>query len=122
MTDSSRAGAEGERTAERLLIYAGWEVVERQPLVHGHRLDLRVKHVAHGEALVEVKVWETKSGRDTVLKAVAVAYDLHTCGEETPIILILSEDLAGIYGDTVRRALKAAVFTQVLILTLKELP
>jgi hypothetical protein len=121
MANSSRSGTEGERAAERLLIYAGWEIIEYHPLVHGHKLDRRVKHQKHGEALVEVKVWETRSGRDTVYKAVAVAYDLQRQGEQTPIILILSEELLGIYGDTVRGALAAGAFDRILVMNLKEL-
>lgn len=115
-------GADGERAAETLFRYDGWDIIERQPSVAGHRMDLLIKHPMHGEALVEVKVWTSPtSGRDTVLKAVAVAYDLRLCGEERPIFLVLSEELMGLYGGQVLRARDAGTFDRILILGLREL-
>ena len=68
---SVERGTEGERVAEQLLRYAGWDILERQVHVRGHTLDFRAKRIDFGEALVEVKVWSSPgSGRDTVKKAI----------------------------------------------------
>lgn len=114
---TSRAnGKAGEQAAEQLLVYEGWEIIERQAPVHGHTLDLRAKHPAHGEALFEVKVWATASGTDNAKKAIADAYDLRAAGETTPYILILSKDLTGLLGDMLRRAIREGVIADVRIL------
>jgi hypothetical protein len=123
MTRPKSAGAEGELLAERLLAYAGWETVERYPLILGHRIDRRVKHRVYGEALVEVKVWDAvkPSGKDTVKKAIADAYDLKGQGCEVPYMLVLSHDLTGLNHDMLERAMAAGAISQVLVLALVPL-
>ena len=121
MSESRRRGDEGELLAEGLLVYAGWEVVERHPRVLGHLLDRRVKHSVYGEALVEVKVWGTDSGKDTVKKAIADAYDLQRQGCDAPYILILSHDLTGLNHDMLERAMASGAIWQVLVLALVPL-
>jgi hypothetical protein len=122
MTAANEAGPQGEALAEALLAYAGWETVEHHPVVLGHRLDRRVKHRVYGEALVEVKVWGVRpSGKDTVKKAIADAYDLQRQGCEIPYILVLSHDLTGLHHDMLERAVAAHAISQVLVLALVPL-
>lgn len=116
MVGSRDNGAEGERVVEALLGYEGWEIAERQALVHGHRLDFRAKHPHRGEALIEVKVWGAGGGKDTVKKAIADAYDLQQAGETIPYILMLSHELTGLHGVMLSRAVRAGAIAEVRIL------
>lgn len=116
MTGSRDNGAEGERIVEGLLGYEGWEIVERQAIVRGHRLDFRAKHPQRGEALIEVKVWAAGGGKDTVKKAIADAYDLKEAGETLPYILMLSHEMSGLHGAMLSRAVRAGAITEVRIL------
>lgn len=114
--NSARNGKAGEATAEALLTYEGWEIIDRQVPVHGHIVDLLAKHPMHGEALFEVKVWATKSGRDNAKKAIGVAWDLLACGESKPYVLILSHHLTGILNEMLDRALLGGAIHEVRIL------
>lgn len=116
MSNSRDNGQAGERAAEALLVYEGWEIIDRQVPVHGHVVDILAKHPKLGEALFEVKVWATNSGRDNAKKAVGVAWDLKACGEPRPYILILSHELTGILGDMLDRALTGGALHQYRIL------
>lgn len=118
--NSRQHGEAGERVAAELLGYEGWEILERQALVHGHAVDFRAKHPKHGEALIEVKVWATKSGRDNAKKAIGVAWDLLACGEQTPYILILSHELTGILGDMLARAVTGGAISQIRVVELRD--
>jgi Holliday junction resolvase-like predicted endonuclease len=113
-------GTEGERIVERLLRYAGWEILERQVLVHGHRIDLLAIHVDHGETLFEVKVWSDPRavGTDNVKKAIADAYDLWTAGETRPYVLVLSHELAGLHRAMFDRAIAVGAIAEVWVGTL----
>jgi hypothetical protein len=114
---SKANGNAGEAAVAAVLGYSGWEIVQRQYLTHGHRLDFLVRSPARGEALVEVKVWATKSGRDTVKKAIADAYDLRLAGEVRPVILILSEHMSGLHDAMLRRCIAFGAIAEVLILS-----
>lgn len=118
MSGEKAHGNEGERIVERLLGYGGWDIIERQPLAHGHRLDLLAKHPDEGETLFEVKVWTdpAKVGTDNVKKAIADAYDLRSAGEERPYVLVLSHELAGLYMTMIYRAIRAGAITDVWVL------
>lgn len=116
MTNSRQNGKVGEATVEGLLIYEGWEIIDRQALVHGHLIDLRAKHPKYGEALFEVKVWGAGGGQDTAKKAIADAYDLQRAGETTPYILVLSHQLSGLLRDMLWRALQAGAINQVRVI------
>lgn len=109
---SRQNGKAGEAIVEGLLIYEGWEIIERQALVHGHLIDLRAKHQRHGEALFEVKVWGADGGKDTAKKAIADAYDLQATGEQTPYILVLSHQLYGLLQGMVTRAVVAGAIRE----------
>jgi hypothetical protein len=121
MSGSRSSGDDGESVTRQLLVYAGWEIIEDQPLVHGHRLDFRAKHPLYGEALFEVKVWATKSGRDTVKKAIGDAYDLQAAGEQTPYVLVLSHELTGLHHEMLLRANHSGAIARVLVLTLVDM-
>jgi len=116
VSNSKDSGKAGEQAAEALLIYQGWEIIGPDLPVHGHKIDRLAKHPVHGEALFEIKVWATKSGRDSAKKAIADAWDLQACGEERPYILILSHELTGILADMLDRALAAGALHDVWIL------
>lgn len=111
------AGAAGEEDARRRLLYIGCEILEVHPLVHGHILDYRVWHPHYFESLVEAKFWDPAkpTGKDTVKKALADAYDLRQCGERRPYLLIVSHRLGGMLGGMLDRAVLAGVITQVLV-------
>jgi hypothetical protein len=113
-------GKEGERIVERLLRYGGWEIIETQPIAHGHHLDLLGKHPDHDETLFEVKVWADPKvvGTDNVKKAIADAYDLRAAGEQRPYVLVLSHELAGLHQMMLSRAMAADVITDVWVLAL----
>lgn len=115
-------GQEGERIVEGLLRYEGWDILERQVLVHGHLLDFRAKHSQRGEALIEVKVWGAGGGKDTVKKAIGDAYDLREAGETTPYVLVLSHELLGLHGAMLSRAIRAGVISEVRILGFRPFP
>lgn len=110
-----RNGNQGEAIVEGLLVYEGWDIIERQAVVHGHRIDFRAKHFALGEALIEVKVWAAQGGTDTVKKAIGDAYDLREAGETTPYVLVLSHQLAGLHRDMLARAVRAGAIQTVRV-------
>ncbi len=112
---SRQNGKVGEAIVEGLLIYEGWEIIERQALVHGHLIDLRAKHPRFGEALFEVKVWGAGGGQDTAKKAIGDAYDLREAGETTPYVLVLSHQLSGLLQDMLTRALRAGAIHEVRV-------
>ena len=120
MSGERAHGEQGERIVERLLTYGGWMIIERQVLVHGHRLDLLAKHPDHDETLFEVKVWAdpNKVGTDNVKKAMADANDLRLAGETRPYILVLSHELAGLHRDMLHRAMASGQINDVWILTM----
>jgi len=116
---STRNGRLGEQAAERVFAYEGWTITDRQYEILGHRVDFLAVAPDGTETLVEVKVWEgAASGRDTVLKAIAHAYDLRTAGENRPYLLVLSHDLRGLYHEMLRRAVDAGAISEVRVLTL----
>lgn len=122
MTGEKAHGTEGERIVERLLRYERWDIVERQPLVHGHKVDLLVSRPDHGEVLVEVKVWADPKvvGTDNVKKAIGDAYDLRVAGEDRPYVLVLSHELTGLLGEMLERAVKFGAITEVRVLALES--
>lgn len=117
---SSEHGKWGEDAAERLLRYDGYEILERQYHVGGHRVDFLVRSRGRVEWLVEVKVWmdPKKVGTDTVKKALHSARDLKLQGETRPYMLILSHDLTGTYRDQITRSVAAGDVDVVFVLTL----
>jgi hypothetical protein len=117
MTGEQAAGAAGEEAARRQLRYCGCKILKEHPVVHGHTLDLLVWHPEHGDSLVEVKIWhpENPSGKDTVKKAIADAYDLRHCGETRAYLLVISHRLTGLLGDMLDRAVDAGAITAVLV-------
>jgi hypothetical protein len=119
MTGTSRAaGIEGETVANWMLPREGFRVIDRQVDVDGHRLDFAAIHVATGiEWLVEVKTWGVEpSGKDTVKKAIADAYDLRQCGESRPIMLVLSHYVGGLLGRMLRRAIQAGAINEIRVI------
>ena len=120
MTGEKAHGIDGEHIVERLLIYGGWDIIERQSVAHGHTLDLAAKHPDHDETLFEVKVWRdpTKVGTDNVKKAIGDAYDLQAAGETRPYVLVLSHELAGLHALMLNRAMAAGAIADVWVLAL----
>jgi hypothetical protein len=114
------AGAAGENDARRRLEYEGCEILEAHPLIHGHRLDFLVRHPVYGESFVEAKFWKPgdNSGKDTVKKAIADAYDLRECGETRAYILVISHRLRGLHREMLRRARKAGVIAAIYVIEL----
>ena len=124
MSESPKsAGLQGELVAKWSLVRQGWRISGEQVLIHGHRLDLLAIHPATGhEWMVEVKVWgPDPSGRDTVKKALADAYDLREAGETRPYLLVLSHSLEGLHGEMIARARKAGVLGDVQLIGLTPL-
>jgi hypothetical protein len=118
MTTPQSSGAKGEAEARSLLDREHvWEWNDTRPIgAGGHRLDLGATHIPTGqEWLIEVKTWDRKSGRDTVKKAIADAYDMRQAGEERLIMLVISEHLGGILGDMLRRARRAGAINEIRI-------
>lgn len=71
--------------------------------------------------MIEVKTWgDRPSGKDNVLKAVAVAYDLQQLGEQRPFMLFMTHLLGGILGETIRRARRVGAITEVRVLQAVE--
>lgn len=120
MSTSSRAGATGETVAIWALERRGWKITGRQvPAAGGHRCDISLVHMATSdeEWLAEVKVWgAAPSGRDTVKKAIADAYDLAQAGETRPFMLVLSHPMTGVLGQMITRARRAGVINDVQII------
>lgn len=120
MSTSSRAGVEGEGMAQWSLERRGWKITGRQvPAAGGHRCDFSAVHLEAGdeEWLVEVKVWgAARSGKDTVKKAIADAYDLAQAGETRPFMLVISHPLGGLLGQMITRARRAGVINDVQII------
>lgn len=119
MSGSGEAGIKGEEMAEWSLERRGWKITGRQVPVGCHRCDFTAVHLETGdeEWLVEVKVWGAKrTGRDTVKKAIADAYDLAQLGETRPFLLVLSHPLTGGLGQMITRARRAGVINDVLII------
>jgi Restriction endonuclease len=114
------AGVKGEQVAEWCLERRGWKVTGRQVAAGGgHRCDFSATQpqVGDEEWLVEVKVWGAEpSGRDTVKKAIADAYDLAQAGESRPFLLVLSHRLTGLLGEMITRARRAGVINDVLVI------
>lgn len=106
--------------AEWSLVRRGWKITDRQvPLPGGHRADFTATHpeTSDEEWLVEVKVWGVKrTGRDTVKKAIADAYDLAQAGETRPFMLVLSHPMTGLLGEMITRARRAGVINAVQII------
>lgn len=113
----STSGSRGEAAVIALLRYEGWQIMEEQPVVYGHHVDIRAKHPIRGEALIEVKVWENpQTGKDTVKKAIADAYDLQAAGELTPYVLVLSQHLGGLHREMLTRAINAGAISEVRVI------
>lgn len=114
------AGVKGEEIAEWALIRRGWKVTGRQvPLAGGHRADLTAIHPdsSDEEWAIEIKVWgAAPSGRDTVKKAIADAYDLAQAGETRPYMLVLSHPMTGLLASMITRARRAGVINDVQII------
>lgn len=104
----------------------GWRITGTQvPTDSGHRLDFTAIHpeTSDEEWLVEVKVWGAEpSGRDTVKKAIADAYDLAQAGEQRPFLLVLSHPLEGLYGQMITRARRAGVINDVQVVGAADYP
>jgi hypothetical protein len=101
----------------------GWQVTGHQvEAAGGHRLDMSALHPVYGdEWLVEVKTWGVpRSGRDTVKKAIADAYDMRQAGETRPLVLWLSHHLGGMLGEMLRRARLAGVIGEVRVIASYE--
>jgi hypothetical protein len=125
MTGSKAAGTEGERIAEWALARRGWRITEHQVIVAGgHRADLVAVHPdTLEEWIVEVKVWNAgPSGKDTVKKAIADAYDLAQAGETRPYLLVLSHPLAGLLAHMITRARRAGVINDVVVVGASQYP
>jgi hypothetical protein len=123
MTRPKASGDEGEKIAEFVMKREGWEITGRQvKAAGGHRLDMSAIHpIAREEWLVEVKTWGVlRSGKDTVKKAIADAYDMKEAGEARPVVLWLSHHLDGMLGDMLRRARAAGVFAEIRVLASYE--
>jgi hypothetical protein len=119
MTRPRASGDEGEQIAEFVMKREGWQIIDHQvKAAGGHRLDMLALHpVFADEWLIEVKTWSAaRSGRDTVKKAIADAYDMREAGEPRPLMLWLSHHLDGLLGEMLRRARRAGVFGEVRIL------
>ena len=121
MTGSRTNGMAGEAAARTVLGYRGYVVTADQPMVYGHRLDLEAIAPDGGPAVVEVKVWATQSGTDTVKKAIADAYDIQQAareaGDEPPrYLLVLSRGFDGLHRAMLRRAEQAGAIWRCLIL------
>jgi hypothetical protein len=115
---SYSSGRKGEEEAKSLLAREHvWKWSDSRPIgVGGHRMDLGAIHLPTGEEwLIEVKTWDTLSGRDTVKKAIADAYDMRQAGETRMIMLVISEHLGGILGDMLRRARQAGAINEIRI-------
>jgi hypothetical protein len=118
MTTPHSSGSRGEAEAKSLLSRERvWKFSDTRPIgAGGHRLDLGAIHLPTGlEWLIEVKTWDTVSGRDTVKKAIADAYDMREAGEQRLIMLVISEHLGGLLGDMLRRARRAGAINDIRI-------
>jgi hypothetical protein len=119
MTPSAKtAGVNGERAVEWVLEREGWRITGRQVRQNGgHVLDFTGIHPALGdEWLIEVKTWGAEpSGRDTVKKAIADAYDMREMGERRGVLLVMSHRLDGLLGNMLRRAVKAGAINEVRV-------
>lgn len=120
MTRPTPAGLTGEAVAEWALVRSGWVITGRQvAIAGGHRADLTATHpeTSDEEWLVEVKVWgAAPSGKDTVKKAIADAYDLQQAGETRPYMLVLSHPLTGLLAQMITRARRAGVINDVQVI------
>lgn len=123
MTRPQPAGVKGEAVAEWVLEHHGWKIVGRQIGVGGgHVLDFVAVHpTLDTEWLVEIKTWGWEpSGKDTIKKAIADAYDLQQLGESRPLLLVMSHKLSGLLGDMLSRAVRAGAINQVLVIGAEE--
>ena len=119
MSTSNFAGADGEHVGEWVLVREGWRIVDRQvKAAGGHVLDFLAVHpILHDDWLVELKVWGgPRSGRDTVKKAIADAYDLKQLGEPRPLLLVMSHQLDGLLGDMLIRARRAGAINEIRVI------
>jgi hypothetical protein len=120
MSRSQAAGSIGEDVARWVLEREGWRITGKQvPLPGGHRCDFTALHPDFEEEwLIEVKVWGVEpSGKDTVKKAIADAYDLAQLGEARPFMLVMSHRLGGLLDAMLTRARRAGVINDVKIIT-----
>jgi hypothetical protein len=94
----------------------GWKITEAQAMVMGHKIDFLAKEPeTNCEWLVEVKVWGFHpSGKDTVKKAIADAYDLRQMGESRPYMLLMSHKLRGLLDDMIGRAIEMQAVNRVM--------
>lgn len=126
MSRANDAGLDGEVVAQWSLERRGWQITGRQVTTDsGHCADFTAVHPETGEEewLVEVKVWGPgRSGKDTVKKAIADAYDLAQAGERRPFLLVLSHPLTGLYGQMITRARRAGVINDVLVIGASQHP
>lgn len=123
MTASKQAGVDGEHVGEWVLIREGWKIVDRQfKAAGGHVLDFLAVHPVFLEHwLVEMKTWgDGPSGRDTVKKAIADAYDLRELGEPRPLLLLMSHRLDGLLGDMLSRARRAGAINEIRVISSTE--
>jgi hypothetical protein len=122
MSQSQPSGAQGESIARWVLEREGWKITGRQVTVSEHRLDMTAVHPdTEEEWLVEVKVWGVDpSGKDTVKKAIADAYDLAELREPRPFMLVLSHPLPGLLGRMITRARRAGVINDVRVIQAAE--
>lgn len=117
MTSSKRSGIAGEDIAKQALTREGWDIVADQVDIDGHLIDfIGIHPVTNEEWLIEVKSWGPSSGRDTVKKAIADAYDFQQLGQSRPYMLVLSHFLPGLLGDMLRRARKAGAIHDIRVL------
>lgn len=118
MTRPQQAGVEGEQTVEWILVRQGWKITGHQvKAAGGHILDMLGIHPATGdEWLIEVKVWGAlPSGKDTIKKAIADAYDLQQLAEPRPLLLVMSHPMPGLLGEMLRRAVRAGAINEVRV-------
>jgi hypothetical protein len=120
MSRPKPSGNQGEQVARWCLERRGWKITGSQVIVgSGHRVDFTAIHPDTGEEewIVDVKVWGLEpSGRDTIKKSIADAYDLAQAGETRPFLLVISHPLTGLYGQMIARARRAGVINDVQLI------
>lgn len=120
MNAAGQSGADFELECEMALKRQGWEILDRQhSLPSGHRADMIARHPETDIVwFVECKGWGfRRSGKDTIKKALADAYDLAQLPDRMPFLLMLSHHMPGLLGAMVARAQLAGVVNEVLHLT-----
>jgi hypothetical protein len=119
---SRRSGDLGEALAIAMLEQRGWKLIERQVRIHGHRIDALMLDPNGTEVLVQVKSWQGDTGRDTAKKDIADAWHLRYCGEQRPIVLVLTEPLRGVLRRMVVDAIDAGFYTGIIVHSITEFP